>query len=649
MILNRKSVELLAPAGNWDALVAAVEAGADAVYLGGKHFNMRMHRNKETNFDDAMLKKAIEYTHAHGVHLYITLNNLISVEEVEPLKKYLLYLNEIKPDAILVQDFAVLELTKELRIDIPLHTSVMMNTHNEHAIKKLKEYGITRIVVGREMTLSELSLFKERTGLEIEYFMHGDMCIAESGQCIHSGVLFGQSGNRGRCLKPCRWPYKLVEEDTGAVLDKDDQHDYKLALKDMCMYRNIPELIQAGVFSFKIEGRMRPADFVRRIVATYRRAIDAYIADPMGYSINEEDWQDLYQNRARDFTTTFALGQPDAKDIGFDGSREPRFFSNAVEEPGFQDEILKEEAHIEAPVQAHHTLSVQVADLAGLKAACSNGADVVYLAGEVFKPKRPWTMKEIQEAIEIAHSSNVKVVISTPRTTMRRECGQLEQFLTTVSKLGPDGLLVSNLGSLKLAQEYTDLPVQADFSFNLFNHMAASFLKKNGLVMGTASFELAYGQLKELVEKSPLPIEVVVHGSYESMICDHNFVSMQMPYHHLSNPELMEKHYALKDSVGQLHSLRMDQFGRTHILFAKDLCYYPYLEKLKGVASYRIEAKDYEPELVGELTSAYRKALDNLSAGKDFLNQEDFAAMQKSGPRQLGIGVYRFRQSQNSL
>lgn len=649
MILNRKSVELLAPAGNWDALVAAVEAGADAVYLGGKHFNMRMHRNKETNFDDEMLKKAIEYAHAHGVQLYITLNNLISVEEVEPLKKYLLYLNEIKPDAILVQDFAVLELTKELGIDIPLHTSVMMNTHNEHAIKKLKEYGITRIVVGREMTLSELSLFKERTGLEIEYFMHGDMCIAESGQCIHSGVLFGQSGNRGRCLKPCRWPYKLVEEDTGVVLDKDDQHDYKLALKDMCMYRNIPELIQAGVFSFKIEGRMRPADFVRRIVATYRRAIDSYIADPMGYSINEEDWQDLYQNRARDFTTTFALGQPDAKDIGFDGSREPRFFSNAVEEPGFQDEILKEEAPIEADVQAHHQLSVQVADMESLKAACRNGADAVYLAGEIFKPKKPWTLAEIEAAIDIAHDAGAKVVVGTPRTTMRRECGQLEQFLSAMHVFRPDGLLVSNLGSLKLAQECTDLPVQADFSFNLFNHMAAAFLKENGLVMGTASFELAYGQLKELVEQSPLPIEVVVHGSYESMICDHNFVAMQLPYNHLANPELMEKHYALKDSVGQLHSLRMDQFGRTHILFAKDLCYYPYLDKLRGVASYRIEAKDYAPELVGELTAAYRKALDKISAGEDFFNQDDFAAMQKSGPRKLGIGVYRFRQSQNSL
>ena len=149
MLLNRKSVELLAPAGNWEALEAAVEAGAAAVYLGGTHSNMRMHRNKDTNFDDEMLKKAVEYTHAHGVHLYITLNNLISVDEVEPLKKYLAYLNEIRPDAILVQDFAVMELVKEMGIDIPLHTSVMMNTHNEHAIKKLKEYGITdRHIIG---------------------------------------------------------------------------------------------------------------------------------------------------------------------------------------------------------------------------------------------------------------------------------------------------------------------------------------------------------------------------------------------------------------------------------------------------------------------------------------------------------------------
>ena len=138
MLLTRNCVELLAPAGTWDALVAAVEAGADAVYLGGKHFNMRMHHG-DTNFDNEMLKKAVDFTHEHGVKLYITLNNLISEEELPALREYLLYLQEIRPDAILVQDFAVLELKKELGIDIPLHTSVMMNTHNESAIEKLKE------------------------------------------------------------------------------------------------------------------------------------------------------------------------------------------------------------------------------------------------------------------------------------------------------------------------------------------------------------------------------------------------------------------------------------------------------------------------------------------------------------------------------
>jgi len=137
MLLNRKSVELLAPAGTWEALEAAVEAGADAVYLGGKHFNMRMHEG-DFNFDDAALKRAVEYTHSHGVHLYTTLNNLISDEEIPALRKYLAYLEEIRPDAILVQDFAVLELVHEMGLTIPLHTSVMMNTHNENAIERLK-------------------------------------------------------------------------------------------------------------------------------------------------------------------------------------------------------------------------------------------------------------------------------------------------------------------------------------------------------------------------------------------------------------------------------------------------------------------------------------------------------------------------------
>ena len=648
MLLHRKSVELLAPAGTWDAMTAAIDAGADAVYLGGKHFNMRLHEG-DFNFDDARLKEAIDYAHAHDVHLYITLNNLISNEELPALRDYLAYLEEIRPDAILVQDFAVLELVHEMGITVPLHTSVMMNTHNEYAIEKLKEYGITRIVVGREMTLSELALFRARTGIEVEYFMHGDMCISESGQCIHSGVLFGQSGNRGRCMKICRWPFAFINEETGEVLDASSPGPYKLALKDMCMYRAIPALIQAGVFSFKIEGRMRAPEFIRRLVSTYRAAIDAYIADPNGYTTDEEGWRSLYENRVRDYTTTFAFGQPTAIDIGMTGEREPRFFSQAIEEAGFADEVLREEPPIAKENEPSRRLSVRVGTPAAARAAIDAGADTVYVGGEAFRPQRPWTLRDYEALMRDA-AGRAHVIVNTPRTTMRRECGELEQFFTALNDIGVDGVMVGNLGTLKLVRTLTKLPIQADHSFNLFNHLAAAFLKENGLTMATASYELSFRQLREIVENAVLPIEAIVHGAYESMICDYNFPAMSLPaYNDLDSPELLDTHYAFRDEAGGVHSIRIDQYGRSHIYFAKDLCLYPYLEKFNGLGSYRIEAQDYTADVTAEIVRIYRAALDRLAAGGDGYRAAEFDRLTEIAPRPLGIGTYRFRQSRNSI
>lgn len=635
MTLDRNSIELLAPAGTWDALIAAVDAGADAVYLGGKAFNMRVH-NSNFNFDDEQLKAAIEFAHARNVKIYVTLNNLISAEEIAPLEKFLRYLDEIQPDSILVQDLAVINLVRKLGLTIPMHASVMMNTHNTRAVELLKKFGITRVVVGRELTLTEVSLIKERTGIEVEYFMHGDMCFAESGQCIHSGVVFGQSGNRGRCMKPCRWNYKLIDELTGKTLN---DWSYKLALNDMCMFRNIPDLIQAGVTSFKIEGRMRPPEFVRRLVSTYRREIDAYLADPTGYSINAERWQNLFDNRVRDFTTTFAFGATSIKDIGLSGEREPRIFSRAVVEPAFDDDAVKNIFAEERAIKFvdKPKLSVRVATLESARTAIENGADVIYVGGEVFKPLKPWTLNDFNAAIEFAHAAGRKIILATPRTSKDKDLSELAEIFSAAIKF--DGVLVGNLGALNLVKTLTDAPIFADVSFSLFNPIAAEFLQSLGVVQATASLELSFAQVRSVVENSPLPIEVIVHGAIESMICDHDIAKMYLPdYDEFGTPDKLNQHFALVDEADEVHALRVDQFKRWHIFFGKELCLLPYVEKFFGAASLRIEAQNYSPEVVAQVVKIYRAAIDGTPNSTLLTPNCNF-----------GAGVYRFKQSKNSI
>ena len=513
----------------------------------------------------------------------------------------------------------------------------MMNTHNFHTVELLKKFGITRVVVGRELTLTEVSLLKERTGIEIEYFMHGDMCIAESGQCIHSGVVFGQSGNRGRCMKPCRWTYKLIDEETGATLN---DWSYKLALNDMCMFRNIPDLIQAGVVSFKIEGRMRPPEFVRRLVTTYRREIDSYLADPTGYVIDEARWDNLYKNRVRDFTTTFAFGKPTIKDIGTTGKREPRIFSRAVVEPAFDDDAVKEIFSSERAIKATRNeknlpkLSARVSTLESARAAIDAGADVVYLSGEVFKPLKPFTISEIKKAV---NDFGEKIILATPRTSKDKDLAELAEIFK--QDINFAGVMVGNLGALSFVKTLTDAPIYADVSFSVFNPVAAEFLKSLGAVQATASLELSFAQVRSVVENSPLPIEIIIHGAIESMISDHDFAKLYLPdYDEFATPEKLNRHYALEDEAGEIHSLRIDQFKRWHIFFGKDLCLLPYVEKFFGAAALRIEAQNYSPEQTAQVIKAYRDALNGITHYELRIPN-----------CRLGAGVYRFKQSKNSI
>lgn len=649
-LFNEPLVELLAPAGNFESLKAAVSAGADAVYLGGKHFNMRMHEG-DFNFSDEDLKKAVDYAHSHSVKVYVTVNNLISAEETGELRAYLKYLGEIAVDAILAQDMAVVAIHNELNLKVPLHASVMMNTHNEEAALWLKRHGVTRIVAGRETSLAEVSLLKEHTGLEFEYFIHGDMCIAESGQCVHSGVLFGQSSSRGRCMKPCRWPFKLIDEETGEVLDKESGGAYKLALKDMCMIRNLRELIKAGVYSFKIEGRMRSPEFVSRLVSTYRKAIDAYLKDPAGSQKEiEESWKSLYENRVRDYTTAFALQKTTKEDIGFTGEREPRFFSRAIKEAEFNDEILKSERNASVKNPAKPLLSVRVANIDGVTEAVNNGTDAVYVGGEAFLPLLPWSIADYENARKLTKEKGVKLVIATSKSTNRYELAEIKDFFKRITEISPDAIMVGNLGTLKLAEEMTDIPVYGDVSFNLFNPITANFWQKEKVAMMTTSLELSYAQLREIAENSTLPLEVIVHGATTTMLTDHNIAAMSLPsYNPLENPEIMNRHYALLDEAGEKHMLRYDQYGRTHIYFANDLCLYPYLEKFNFAKSLRIEGQNYDAKLVGFLTKVYRERIDAIASGNNDFLEDALNLIKEKSSRSLGVGIYKYRESRNSV
>lgn len=266
--MSRESrVELLAPAGSVEGFYGAVHGGADAVYLGGSRFGARAYAE---NFTDAELVKCIRYGHLLGRKIYLTVNTLLKEEELTELYDYLQPFYEAGLDAVIVQDIGVLRFIRKHFPALELHASTQMTLCSHYGAELLEELGVCRIVPSRELSLQELSELKCRTGMELETFVHGAMCYCYSGQCLFSSILGGRSGNRGRCAQPCRLPYQVR---TGKEQCKTC---YPMSLKDMCTIEHIPQLVEAGIDSFKIEGRMKKPEYAAGVTSVYRRYIDRY-------------------------------------------------------------------------------------------------------------------------------------------------------------------------------------------------------------------------------------------------------------------------------------------------------------------------------------------------------------------------------------
>jgi len=308
---STRKVELLAPAGNLEKLEIALHYGADAVYLAGKSFSLR---NFSGNFTLPRMREAVAMTHRAGVKVYVACNVYPRNSDKNDLVQFLKALNGMDIDAIIIADPGILRLARRMAPDKPIHLSTQANTTNIDSVLFWEEIGVKRINIARELSLAEIKEITADTTVEIEAFVHGAMCISYSGRCLLSSFMTHRDSNRGACSHPCRYHYALIEEKRPGQflpIEEDDRGSYILNARDLCMLEAIPQMIESGIVSLKIEGRMKGIHYLATTVKTYREAIDAYYDQPNNFMVRPEWTAELQHVNNRGYCTGFYFGQPD--------------------------------------------------------------------------------------------------------------------------------------------------------------------------------------------------------------------------------------------------------------------------------------------------------------------------------------------------
>ena len=340
-----KRPELLVPASSLEVLKVAVIYGADAVYIGGEAFGLRA---KAKNFSKEDMREGIAFAHAHGVKVYVTVNILAHNRDLEGVREYLQELKEIGPDALIIADPGIFMYAKEICPEIERHISTQANNTNYLIYDFWRKQGATRVVAARELSLKEIKTIREHipADMEIEAFMHGAMCISYSGRCLLSSYFTGRDANQGACTHPCRWKYAVVEEKRpGEYLpvEEDDRGTYIFNSKDLCMIEHISDMIDAGINSFKVEGRMKTALYVAVVTRTYREAIDDYYTSKELYESKMEHYrEEIAACTFRQFTTGFYYGKPNEETQIYDCNTyvKNRVYLGTVEEVTAAGELV---------------------------------------------------------------------------------------------------------------------------------------------------------------------------------------------------------------------------------------------------------------------------------------------------------------------
>lgn len=614
-VYQDRTIELLAPVGTFADFEQVIQSAADAVYLGGKQFNMRMH-NPKHNLSNDEIVQAVTIAHELDKKVYVTFNNMMTDEELASAESYLHFLEEAQVDALIIQDFGAVQLIKDLGINLEMHLSIMANVHNQEMLAAASELGVTRCVISREASLADVEDFvRDYPELEYEYFIHGDMCIAHGAQCYASGVYFGKSGNRGLCMKPCRWGYQ--GEDKGADLV------YPMAVKDMSLYQHIPDLILSGVNSYKIEGRMRGADYLIDLINLYGEAIDRFLADPISYQTDSKKVEYLEENRVRDLSTAYAFGKPGQNNIALDGKREPRVFSRPLEEPVIKARRVEKVAEhfqellpVEKVSEKRPELRVTVDTKASAKAALAAGVDSLYLSGEVFEPNQAFSQADLFEITALAKESQTAVYYVLPRMVNQNQFRLLDAFVTQLPNAGITGLVASNLGEIRHYGKM-NLKMRGDYGLNVYNHLSGKFYQSQGLESVTLSIEAPVSIVATTPKQMPLATELIVQGAPTLMYMEHSFKKAMS---NKTDNDWIDggsdnDNLDLIDENGFVRKIRVDQYGKNHLLPTKDFSYAVLLPELcqTGLDALRIEGKEYSPEVLAQVIALYHKALDEAS------------------------------------
>ncbi|MFR7590621.1 MAG: peptidase U32 family protein [Longibaculum sp.] len=300
-----KKPELLAPAGNLEKLKTAIMYGADAVFVGGKEFSLR---SQASNFSLEDIQEGVEFAKKYGAHIHVTCNIILHQDNLEGIQEYLQSLDDIGVTAIIVADPYIMKIAKDMHLKLEVHVSTQLSTLNLKAIEFYKSMGMDRVVLGREVTYEDLKTIMAYASVDVEYFIHGAMCIHYSGRCMLSNYLSRRDANRGGCSQSCRWYYDLYEN--GQLVNHEDDMPFSMSSKDMSLIDHIGELIELGVDSFKIEGRMKSLHYIATVVSTYRKLIDAYCEDPDHFQQDESYRQELLKAANRALCHGFFYEQP---------------------------------------------------------------------------------------------------------------------------------------------------------------------------------------------------------------------------------------------------------------------------------------------------------------------------------------------------